>query len=409
MSGISSSGVGGAANGSDGAWELAMDSGLSAGTFAKAVLGTLNGDLYLFGSALESTGAMKGVWRYRNGSWLQLNALAAQDFNRLAVYGAVEYKNKLYVGDRHSGKLYRLDLHATNLAADGGPAFTALTDLGSNFVGKEDVFPGPVLWGKLYLGTFGFTGGGPISPGLYTYDGTSVVQVADFTGSGVGGQVTSMVPYDGELWVTVINSTATTCEIWAFDQAGNARPVQASGTPVMQLANWNGELVGVVGGSATSKFVVWTGQAFDDLTPTTSLLQFASNPEIYVYGDELWALNGGDGFIKWSWDSFYHDVTWATESIKASDGYIWRVTNQPVQLWRKKIGTDHVARTLGRQQRSSAGARVNLRPRKVAALPTASAVWRGQILRVEGGAGVTDHLYCCIKNAADAYVWTALI
>lgn len=42
------------------------------------------------------------------------------------------------------------------------------------------------------------------------------------------------------------------------------------------------------------------------------------------------------------------------------------------------------------------------------ALPTASASYRGQIRMVQGGSGVADALYVCVKNAANAYVWQAL-
>lgn len=42
---------------------------------------------------------------------------------------------------------------------------------------------------------------------------------------------------------------------------------------------------------------------------------------------------------------------------------------------------------------------------KVSALPTASADYRGMMIRVEGGAGVADAVYICVKNAADAYEW----
>ena len=41
----------------------------------------------------------------------------------------------------------------------------------------------------------------------------------------------------------------------------------------------------------------------------------------------------------------------------------------------------------------------------VASLPTASADFRGFTYRVEGGAGITDYLYCCMKSAADTYNW----
>ncbi len=44
----------------------------------------------------------------------------------------------------------------------------------------------------------------------------------------------------------------------------------------------------------------------------------------------------------------------------------------------------------------------------VGVLPLASATYRGQFWRVEGGAGVADALYICEKNAVDAYVWRAI-
>lgn len=44
-------------------------------------------------------------------------------------------------------------------------------------------------------------------------------------------------------------------------------------------------------------------------------------------------------------------------------------------------------------------------PRTSTTLPTASASRRGCLHRVEGGAGVKDGTYICIKNAADAYEW----
>jgi len=38
-------------------------------------------------------------------------------------------------------------------------------------------------------------------------------------------------------------------------------------------------------------------------------------------------------------------------------------------------------------------------------LPTASASYRGKMIRVEGGAGVADKLYICLKSAVDTYSW----
>lgn len=47
--------------------------------------------------------------------------------------------------------------------------------------------------------------------------------------------------------------------------------------------------------------------------------------------------------------------------------------------------------------------------RNFAVLPTADASQRGKLARVEGGTGVSDHIYLCIKNAANAYVWQQII
>jgi len=38
-------------------------------------------------------------------------------------------------------------------------------------------------------------------------------------------------------------------------------------------------------------------------------------------------------------------------------------------------------------------------------LPPASSSYRGKMIRVEGGAGVTDKLYCCMKKADNSYEW----
>ncbi|KSU83423.1 Pectate lyase superfamily protein [Fictibacillus enclensis] len=42
---------------------------------------------------------------------------------------------------------------------------------------------------------------------------------------------------------------------------------------------------------------------------------------------------------------------------------------------------------------------------KVTTLPTASAAYRGQMLRVEGGTSVADKIYVCLKSATETYSW----
>ena len=41
-------------------------------------------------------------------------------------------------------------------------------------------------------------------------------------------------------------------------------------------------------------------------------------------------------------------------------------------------------------------------------LPTPDASYRGKMIRVEGGAGVADKLYMCMKSAADTYSWVQI-
>jgi len=45
---------------------------------------------------------------------------------------------------------------------------------------------------------------------------------------------------------------------------------------------------------------------------------------------------------------------------------------------------------------------------KVDPLPGASETYRGAMVRVEGGAGVADKLYCCMKKADDTYAWVQI-
>jgi len=44
----------------------------------------------------------------------------------------------------------------------------------------------------------------------------------------------------------------------------------------------------------------------------------------------------------------------------------------------------------------------------IAGLPEASSSYRGMMIRVEGGAGVADKLYICMKSAADTYSWVQI-
>ncbi len=398
----------------DGAWEVSLDSGLSSGSAGACFLGVLAGELYLFGSAGEAAGAMKGVWRYRNGAWTQLSALGTQDFNGLGVYGASEYQGKLHAGDRRSGQLRRLDLYSNG-------SFNALTDAAT--VGGEDVFPGPVLWGKLYIGTFGnaFNEAAPfVPPGVYTYDGTTVSQVLSLTTIGISGFVLSLVPFDGGLWVSAVNEARTLCEVWAISSSGGSR-LMYSGATIYRMANFNGELVAVSAAASDGvTFSVWNGDGFVAGTTLAGghIDTMPVGPLIGVR-DTLYYLDYYKGIATFSWDTAKWDYLGAFRnasgaqaapylggptSIKESDGYLWVVTNQPVKLYRKKLGVADVLRQHSRPQRASGGRSADIRPQAVATLPTASEAWRGHLLRVEA-AGVVDAVYVCQKRADGTYGW----
>jgi hypothetical protein len=50
-----------------------------------------------------------------------------------------------------------------------------------------------------------------------------------------------------------------------------------------------------------------------------------------------------------------------------------------------------------------------MQPGKVTSLPTASATYRGKIIRIEGATGVADGLYICLKSSTDTYSWKPIM
>lgn len=50
-----------------------------------------------------------------------------------------------------------------------------------------------------------------------------------------------------------------------------------------------------------------------------------------------------------------------------------------------------------------------IRTGNVLNLPTASEAYRGQMIRVEGGTGVSDKTYMCMKSASDTYSWVQIV
>lgn len=314
-------------------WEVVADSGLARSRFSVVVLGQLGGDLYLFGSQVESAGALAGVFRYRDGVLTSVGTVTGQDYNRFLDHGAVEFNGGLMIGDRHGGKLYRMDLDQNGLATVQQVAQ----------VGGEDVFPGPLLWGRLWLGTFGRTGASPLNPGAYSYDGTIVTLTHEFVLTGSGGQVLSLVEFEGKLWASTREAAGDVGRVWSSDD-GYTWTREYSGTPYY-LTVWHNELLGCKAAVHVStnlpQFSVWhdgwvdvgprfgQGSNLGGIVPVgNEILAFDYYEGVYAYGGGLISSLPGLGV-------FAGDG--GVVSVAIYDDYLWVTTSQPVRLYRRKL------------------------------------------------------------------------
>lgn len=343
-------------------WELVGDSGLEDGDTAVCALGVLDGQVYLFGSSFESAGALAGIRRWDGSGWDTLYAGSGEDFNRFPAYGASTYNGKLYVGDRRQGRLRRLDLKS-----DG--SFEALTVVG--FVGGEDVFPGPALWGRLYLGTFGNKFNAEAEkqpPGVYRYDGASIVEVLKLTAIGSGGEVTSMVPYQGKLWVTALNEAGDLWQLWTVAEDDTTTLADEGESPILTLARDGADLVAVTweqsieGSEAHSQILRWNGSEFVALSEPWAVTR-GSDWLITADGGDLWASDYYQGITVWDGATLDNiglgtsvedpDESSPTSTqyggavcVREAGGYLWVVTDQPVKVWRRAITTEPANRSL---------------------------------------------------------------
>lgn len=112
----------------------------------------------------------------------------------------------------------------------------------------------------------------------------------------------------------------------------------------------------------------------------------------HVIQDNVFALRGLKVRLRNAWSPSILRANLATSALPAGSGQF----TSPAGISR---GGNVVVATDGAETDGF------LRPGAVGALPTASAQYRGQVVRVEGGAGVADALYICEKNAANAYAW----
>lgn len=331
--------------GIDGTWEKVLDSGLTDADNAVVLLGKLDGEPYMIGSALESAGDMAGVWRFRDGTWSQLDPLVDQDFNGFMGENAVEFQGKLYVGDRHHGRLHRLDL------TESGD-FEALTEVAS--LGVEDIKLGRVFGARLWAGNFGFP-----DVGVYKYDGQNVYKPLGFPDARAAAEITSMAVWRQRLWVTLLDSDGSTAtnvtEIWAVSAAGTAeKMLTLPGDSVNGfICEWRGDLY-VLRADGTlneAKISRWHDDGLEDLAtisvPTAPeawhgiigignrlraehVLQGAYYLENGTLGQEPTGENGTVG----------GETFGAVNALLYHDGYLYATTSAPIKLWRRPASSD---------------------------------------------------------------------
>lgn len=389
-------------------------------TSAVCVLGILGDDLYLLCSQNDpsgggpAAGTLAGVWHYRDGAWTWLGKAyreavsAVHNYNRLEEWGAVAYKGKLYIGDRHTGKLYRLDLNL-----DG--SLYRVTVVGQ--VGNEDIFPGPPFAGRLPLGTFGAIGMPADYPGLFTYDGTAVANIFLSPAIGNLGWVTSMALHGGYLWAHLRNVAGTYFELWRVDTAWVAVMVW-SGTTNHKLVGTGTSLVAIEWRDAApisdARWVVWRSGAWQAISAGIGAVGdgSANPPDIraaWTMGGRLYAASYYYGVFEFDHQgvSRLSAAPPRVQSIAVQGDTVWLMGTNPTALYR--MPSRQPALTPSVTAAVPGSASVSSTPPTVAALPIASVGNRGRVVLLLGdGVTTADLAYQCRRSAAGIYEWVPL-
>lgn len=322
---------------------------------ATTVLGMLGEDLYIFGTADADTD-LKGVRRVKASTPDTVDVLTTavvvgtHQFSGTKVWpGAVNFKDKLYVGSGGIGRMTRLDLN-------GDGSFNALT-LMELAAGGEDVHPGPVLWGYLYLLTYGANDSD--GPAVYKWDGVAgtATLVKKFTTHGDGGLVTSASVVDGQLFVTVFGGelNPTGYSLWAIDRDGTATELDSSTSIWYEATEWCGELVGIRSDSV-QPLKGWKDGAWVNISAGNS----PTNGSIFPMGDELFALDYYTGVWRYrhgDWDQLWNGTYAGTPSYGFYQPVVWGenlvfTSTQGTQtVWKLPLGATRSLRALRAPQK----------------------------------------------------------
>lgn len=400
---------------------------------AVVILGVLGDDLYLIGSQADpvvagvGAGALAGVWRRRDGVWTSLGTAprlqtlppgftgaAIHNYNRLEEFGAVAFNGALYLGDRHQGKLYRLDLNL-----DG--SLSGINVVGQ--VGNEDIFLHPSFGGRMPMGTFGAIGMPADMPKLYSLDRAGVVaQIASFDTIGNQGYVNSIAAHGGYLWIHVINVDGSYGEMWRMASDWSPPVLMWSGARNHKLVSNGSSLFAVewrdVASVVDARWVVWRDGAWVAITDGIGAVGNAtSDPPfikaVWAIGDKLYCASHYYGIFELAGQkvSVVSGAPPRVQCIARHDDRTWIMGVTPVTLYEMRTPTTPTPPPSGALVHAAipGSVAIHARPPAVAALPIANSALRGQVLTLLGnGVTTADVPYQCRRNAGGIYEWVPI-
>lgn len=337
-----------------------------------------------------------GVWRYENGDFVK-KAAPAIPMTVSHTHGDVsgrEIGGALLWGST-TGALYKQTFTAQD-------EFAAFAQFGAAL--GEDIFLGPVAWGKLYIGVFPGLGGNAT---LWTTDGVNAaVQVAEFVGV---DKPKATVFHDGLLWVLIElqNSPDGYSEVWVVDRYGNKRLIDAGVGRGSGLTVYRDELVlarsaRVAGVWRDRIYTLGRGgfeSVYDQPETGGGILYIKGFGEQLLIGLYTSGIHVTDDLVTWrALDS--SGGAPVPNEIVVHDGYLWGVKNQPITVVRRPLGLDR----LRRQPLSHAGYQGG--GYTVVDQTTAGALILLGGARVTSGAGAPVRPHNVDPKAGDCYLRT---